>query len=209
MAVIDISRILSLETAVWPGDEPFQLMEELRINQGATVNLTRIKMSAHTGTHMDAPLHFVDGAASVDMLDIDIYWGPAQVITVSKRDGPIMPVDILAYDLSLAPRLLLRSQASEIDQSQFPRAYVYPSPELADVLGQAGIILLGTDGPSMDAVDSKTLDGHKALQINGIRILEWLNLSGVADGVYELSALPLKIKNGDGAPVRAALRTFD
>ncbi|MFN2188116.1 MAG: cyclase family protein [Candidatus Promineifilaceae bacterium] len=209
MAVIDISRMLNKETAVWPGDTPFQLLEELRISDGQSVNLTRLKMSAHTGSHIDAPLHFIEGAASVEKLDLTIYWGPAQVVTASKPGGPLFPNDFSGCELTLAPRLLIRSQASDIDPSLFPETFVYPSPELADYLGGNGIFLLGTDGPSMDAENSKTLEGHKALYKNGIYILEWLDLSDVPDGLYELSALPLKIDGGDGSPVRAALRTLN
>ena len=101
---------------------------------------------------------------------------------------------------------LVHSPASELDPRVFPSEFVCPSPELANYLGQQGVVLYGSDTPSMDREDSKTLDGHRALYRNNIAILEWLDLSGVADGFYELSALPLKIAQGDGSPVRAVLR---
>jgi arylformamidase len=207
MTIIDISKILKPETAVWPGGKPFQLLEQMRIQDDESVNLTRIDMSAHAGSHIDAPLHFVDAADSVDALDLNIYWGPAQVVSVDKQSGPLYPEDFAGCDLSLAPRILVRSKASLLDISVFPAGFVYPSPELADKLGESGIFLFGTDAPSVDAEDSKTLDGHKALNRNGIYILEWLDLSKAPDGLYELVALPLKIGGGDGSPVRAALRS--
>jgi arylformamidase len=101
---------------------------------------------------------------------------------------------------------LVHSVASDLPQTVFPQAFVYPSPALAAHLAQAGVILFGSDGPSMDAQDSKTLEGHHALRAHGIAILEWLDLSQTPDGLYELVALPLKIAGGDGSPVRAALR---
>jgi arylformamidase len=208
MTSFDISRMIQPGMAVWPGDTPYQLKQQLRIADGETVNLTTIHMSAHTASHVDAPLHYVDSGHSIDALDLSILWGRAQVVSVVKNGGPIYPDDLVDYDLSLARRILIRSNASSLDPSVFPPQFVYPSPELADQLGEQGIILFGTDAPSVDAEDSKSLSGHLALDRNGIKILEWLNLSDVPDGLYELAALPLKIYGGDGSPVRAALRTI-
>ncbi len=206
MPVIDISRTLKPGTAVWPGDTHYLLTKLLKIDAGDSVNLTTIHMSAHTGSHIDAPLHFSDAGPSIEALDLAVFWGKVQVVSVDKQSGPLNPNDFASYDLSLAPRVLVRSSASSLDQSVFPSAFVYPSLELADMLGKLGIILYGTDTPSVDPEDSKTLEGHKALNQNGISILEWLNLGGAEDGLYELVALPLKIAGGDGSPVRAALR---
>lgn len=206
MPIIDISRTLKTGTAVWPGDTHYLLRQLLKIDAGDSVNLTTIKMSSHTGSHIDAPLHFSDAGASIDTLDLAVFWGNAQVVSVDKQDGPLNPNDFAGYDLSLAPRILVRSSASSLDQSIFPSAFVYPTPELADMMGELGIILYGTDAPSVDPEDSKALEGHKALNRNGIDILEWLDLGEAVDGIYELVALPLKIEGGDGSPVRAVLR---
>jgi len=208
MTFIDISRTLKTGTAVWPGDTSFQLTGQMRIEDGGAVNLTTLRMSAHTGSHVDAPLHFIDHGLSVDVLDLSIFWGKVQVATVVKQSGPLHSADLAGYDLSLAPRILIRSNASSLDQSIFPSEFVYPTPELADKLGELGIVLFGTDAPSVDAQDSKALEGHMALYRNGISILEWLNLNNAPDGLYELAALPLRIFGGDGSPVRAALRTL-
>lgn len=207
--IIDISRTLSATIAVWPGDIPFQLQRSLQISEGASVNLTRLELSAHTGSHVDAPYHFSEEGTSLEAVALDPFWGKAQVVSVEKEDGPLFPADFARYDLRRAPRLLVRSAASSVEPVVFPEHFVYPSPELARFLQEQGIILYGTDGPSMDAVDSKELPGHHALRQNSIAILEWLDLSGVGDGVYELVALPLKIAGGDGSPVRAALRSLE
>lgn len=194
--------------AVWPGDTPFNLQTQLRLADGHSVNLTTITMSAHTGSHADAPYHFAADGATLEALDLGVYWGKAQVVTVHKAAGPLEPADFAAYDLALAPRLLVRTGAAAVPHTQFPETFVHPSPALAEFLGRQGVILYGTDAPSMDAVDSKDLPGHHALRRNGVAILEGLDLSAAVDGVYELVALPLKIVGGDGSPVRAALRVL-
>lgn len=209
MPIIDISRTLQPGMAVWPGDPPFAREAVASRAAGDIVNLTRLVMSAHTGAHIDAPHHFADAAATVEQLDLGCYWGPAQVVTVTKRSGPLFPADFAHVDLAAAPRLLVHSPASELDPTQFPDHYVYPSPELAAVLAANGVILFGADAPSVDAVDSADLAGHHALLAAGVAILEGLDLRYAADGLYELVALPLKIAGGDGSPVRAALRPLN
>jgi arylformamidase len=204
--VIDISRTLSPEIAVWPGDTPFSITANLSLADGASVNLTTLTLSAHTGSHVDAPYHFRQEGEPLDALSLEPFWGLAQVVTVSQREGSLLPGAFAEYDLSRAPRLLVRSRCSDMDPRQFPAAFVHPSPELAAFLGDQGVILYGTDAPSMDAENSKTLAGHHALAEAGIAILEGLDLSRAEDGLYELVALPLKIAGGDGSPVRAALR---
>lgn len=204
--IIDISRTLTPEIAVWPGDTPFSITTNLALAEGASVNLTTLRMSAHTGSHVDAPYHFLEDGTTMESLSLTPFWGLAQVVTVNQEAGGLLPEAFAGYELQRSPRLLVRSAASTLDPRLFPPAFVYPTPELAAYLHTQGIILYGTDAPSMDAEDSKTLVGHFALAEHGISILEGLNLSQVEDGVYELVALPLKIGGGDGSPVRAALR---
>jgi arylformamidase len=208
MNIIDISRTLQPDIAVWPDDTPFELTVILERRHGAAVNLTTLTLSAHTGSHVDAPHHFSDEATTIEELDLRPYWGPARVVTVRKRAGPLVPADFNHVDLSDTERLLVHSEVSALDPTVFPQEYVYPSPELADFLGGLGVVLYGSDSPSMDAVDSKTLAGHNALLRNNIAILEGLELGRAPDGLYELAALPLKIAGGDGSPVRAVLRSL-
>lgn len=202
----DITRTMFAGMSVWPGDAPFELGPTGSIAEGSTVNVTHLSMGAHTGTHVDAPYHFADDGATMEQVDPAVYWGPAQVVTIERVSGALVPSDFAAYDLGRAPRLLVRSGASEADPRVFLNDFVYPGPELADHLGALGIVLYGTDAPSVDDADSKTLDGHHALLRNNIFILEGLDLTDVPDGVYELVAFPLKILGGDGSPVRAVLR---
>lgn len=204
----DISRPLRQTTPVWPGDTPYNLKTTNRISDGGIVNLTTLTISAHTATHVDAPYHFDDNGARIDAVDLSAYWGPAQVVTVNKAAGPLVPADFAGYDLSRTPRLLVHTPASAADQTVFHYEFAYPSPELADYLGALGIVLYGADGPSMDDANSKTLPGHKAMLRNNILIMEGLSLGEVPDGLYELSAFPLRIVGGDGSPVRAVLRSL-
>ncbi|HEY1409101.1 MAG TPA: cyclase family protein [Promineifilum sp.] len=205
----DISRTLFPGMAVWPGDTPFELQPTGSLADGDSVNLTTLVFSAHTGTHMDAPYHFAGDGETLEKLDLSPFWGPAQVVTVDRQAGVLMPDDLSGHELGRAPRLLVNSGAGTADPRVFHHDYVYPGPELAGYLARLGIILYGTDAPSMDVSDSKTLPGHHALHQNGISILEGLDLSEVVDGLYELVALPLKILGGDGCPVRAVLRSLE
>lgn len=206
MTIIDISRSLEKGMAVWPGDTPYHLETMMDRQRGDMANLTTLTLSAHTGSHADAPRHFTDDGLTMDAVDLRPYWGPARVVTVTKAAGPLLPADFAATNLRGAERLLVRTPLQGLPNDQFPAAVPHPSPELADFLGKLGIVLYGTDSPSMDAIDSTDLPGHNALLRNGIAILEGLDLSGAVDGRYELVALPLKIVGGDGSPVRAALR---
>lgn len=205
----DISRTLFPGMAVWPGDAPFELRPTGSLAEGDSANVTALSLSAHTGAHVDAPYHFAAGGQTLEQIDLAVYWGPAQVVSVGKASGALTAADFAKYDLGRAPRLLVRSGASLSDPRTFQPDYVYPSPELADHLGGLGVVLYGTDAPSVDDAGSESLPGHHALQRNGIFILEGLDLTGVPDGLYELVALPLRIRGGDGSPVRAVLRTHE
>lgn len=204
--IYDITRTLSPSIAVWPGDTPVTVKTMMRLAHGDAANLTTLTVSSHTGTHVDAPYHFVDHDLTMEQVPLDIYVGPATVVTVSKQAGPLAVADFPGLDWDGVKRLLVHSTASDHPIDHFLADYVYPSPELADFMGQQGIILFGSDAASMDAVDSEILVGHRALRRNRVAILENLALAGVPDGEYELIALPLKLQGGDGSPVRAILR---
>ncbi|MCB0192375.1 MAG: cyclase family protein [Anaerolineae bacterium] len=205
--IYDISRPITPSLAVWPGDTPFDKQFAMRMADSDSVNVTTLTMSSHMGTHVDAPYHFVDEDTPLEQVALEPFIGPATVVTVSKEAGPLTPADFSELDWSKIERLLIHSSASNKPLDKFTTNYVYPSPELANWLADHGVILFGTDAPSVDDMNSKGLPGHHALRRNGIDILEGLLLDGVPDGTYELIALPLKIVGGDGSPVRAILRT--
>jgi arylformamidase len=209
MTLIDISRKLEPALAVWPGDTAFERRTVLSMAGGDSVNLSTLILSAHTGSHVDAPFHVQRLGKTLEQLPLEAYWGMAQVVTVQKAEGPLHAEDFAHVDLARAPRLLVHSGGSHAPHEEFPDHFVYPSPGLAEVLEAAGIVLYGSDTPSMDHAQSKDLPGHNALLAAGIAILEGLDLREVPDGLYELCALPLKIVGGDGSPVRAVLRVLD
>jgi len=207
-AFYDISRTLSSRVGTWPGDVPYALRRTFSQEKGDSVNVGSLSMSIHTGTHVDAPYHFNLRGEQCDQLDLSVFWGLAQVITINRVHGAMDEEDLQGINLKLAPRLLLHTPASTMADEFFPERIVYPSSAFVEVLAANGIILLGTDAPSMDALDDRHLPGHTSLYQHGISILEGLNLTGVPDGLYELAALPLKIEQGDGSPVRAVLRSI-
>jgi arylformamidase len=206
--IFDVTRTINSALAVWPGDTPFSAEVVATIKEGSSVNLTTLTMSSHTGTHVDAPYHFLDDDVTMEKAPLEAYIGPATVVTVQREAGPLTLADFPGLEWSQVKRLLVHSIASHRPVDQFVTKFVYPSPELAGVMAQYGIVLFGSDAPSMDDMQSKTLPGHKALRRHHIAILEGLLFTGVPDGTYELIALPLKIEHGDGSPVRAILRSL-
>jgi len=179
------------------------------MSRGDSVNLTTLTLSSHTGTHADAPYHFANDGLTIDKVPLEAYVGPATLVTVQRQEGPLTPADFPNLDWNNIERLLVHSTASAEPVNHFPTDIIYPSPELADFMGRHGLVLFGSDAPSMDEVNSKSLPGHNALRRNGIAILEGLLFTGVPDGIYELIALPLKLDGIDGSPVRAILRSPD
>jgi arylformamidase len=201
--IIDISQPLAIGTAVWPGDQPFELKWTLQQAAGDSVNVAAVTMSVHTGTHTDGGFHVAPNGTRVIDLPLDAYIGKALVVDARGRarlDESVMG-DV---DISGIRRVLFRTRDA-VDPGVFPREFISPTEGLARHLVRAGVRLVGSDAPSMDHVDSKTLDSHHILTEAGIAILENLMLSDVEAGVYTLIALPLKLVEADSSPVRAVL----
>jgi arylformamidase len=206
MTVYDITRTLTPGIAVWPGDAPYAVAPVLRMADGASVNLTTLTLSPHTGAHADAYFHYEPDGAHPAHMPLDAYIGAAHVVTVSKRDGGLTPDDLTHADLTGAERLLIHSHVSDLPDDQWPSEFPYLTVELIAWAAARGIRLIGLDSPSVDAFDSSDLPCHHALKAHGLVNLELLTLRGVPDGLYELIALPLKLDLACGSPVRAILR---
>jgi arylformamidase len=207
MRLYDISLPLRPGLACWPGDAPYQWRWSMRRKDGVSVNVGCVSLSVHTGTHTDAPFHFNDNGKTVEALDLAPYVGPARVVDVRNR--PRIRVEDLAWaDFAHRPRLLLRTD-SWTTYDRFPEQIPVLEADVPAWLAARGVVLVGVDVPSVDALDSKDLPIHHALGAHGIAILENLRLVEVPPGVYELIALPLKLDGADGAPVRAVLRQPD
>lgn len=206
MTIYDVSRPISPETAVWPGDRPFERTWTERIREGATVNLSAITLSPHTGTHADAPYHVDDAGRPTDALPLEAYLGPATVVELRGVDA--LTEDHLAdLDLSAIERLLIRTATSDLDAETWPARFLTLTADVAERFGEEGVRLVGVDSPSVDPQESQTLDAHKTLARHGVVHLENLWLRDVPPGDYWLSALPLRLEGLDAAPVRAVLMT--
>jgi arylformamidase len=204
MRIYDISMPLQPGIISWPGDATYEWKWSWEISAGASVNVGRVSLSVHTGTHADAPFHYSATGKTMEAIDPGVYIGPACVVDVRGRD-PIRLTDLATLEQMPAPRLLLHT-GGWADRTHFPERLPAIDPEVPTWLASRGVVLLGVDIPSVDAIESKNLPIHHALGARGIAILENLVLTGVPEGVYELIALPLRLVGADGSPVRAVLR---
>ncbi|WP_066069491.1 arylformamidase [Neobacillus soli] len=204
MRIFDISRPLVNGMPVWPGDTAFQFEVSWSMEESGSVNVGRLELSTHTGTHVDAPYHFDSEGKRIIGLDLNLYIGPARVIDMVGK-ASIGAADLTDIDLDGFKRVLFRTLAWQ-NPAQFPEKIPHIEPDLGPFLASKGVKLIGVDVPSVDPIDSKDLPGHHSLNENGIHILESLLLDGIEPGDYELIALPLPLVEGDGSPVRAILR---
>lgn len=202
MQLYDISMTVRRTMAVWPGDDPFEVTPTARIADGASCNLSRLAMGSHTGTHVDPPLHFIDGADGVDKLDLKKLVGPADVLDCTgmrEVDAPALEgrltegvIPLLKTDSSHAP-----------DTAPFRDDYVYLTLEGARLIAHSGVKAVGIDYLSIAGKGGAPV--HRALLEAGVVIIEGLRLAHVPPGRYTLVCLPLKIEGCDGAPARAIL----
>lgn len=206
MKIYDISRKLETGMPVWPGDTPFHYEVSWSKLDSGSVNVGSLTMSAHTGTHVDAPFHFDDHGKKIMELDLDLYIGPVRVIDMIDKDS-IGADDLNGMNLEGCKRVLFRTLAWK-NNKEFPEKIPYLRADLGPFLAGKGVRLIGVDVPSVDPLDSKDLTAHHCLNENGIHILESVLLDDVEPGDYELIALPLPLVEADGSPVRAILRTI-
>ena len=186
MELIDITREL-LSAPVFPGDPDPEMEAISRIAYGEVCNLSQLHASLHTGTHMDAPLHFLDGEADISQANLSVCVGECSVIELS---GALTGVDLETKLPFCQPRVLIKGDVSLTQSAAF-------------VLAQAGVRLIGVENQSVCSDQIAAV--HRQLLADGIWILEGLDLSKVSVGTYLLMAAPLKIAGADGAPVRALL----
>jgi len=203
MKIYDISISLRPDMAVWPGDPAFGAEPACSIAAGAHCNVTKLHMTSHTGTHVDAPLHFIDGAQSVDQIDLQRLVGPAEVLDCTGMKS----VTAAALRGRIKPEVipLLKTDASAMGDGQpFREDYVALAEDAARYLAEAGVKAVGVDylsvAPFKDGVPV-----HRVLLGAGIIAIEGLRLAAVPPGNYTLACLPLRIKKCDGAPARAIL----
>ena len=212
MKLWDISRTLSNDLAEWPGDEPFRFRLTREKTKGESVNLGAISMSVHNGTHADARFHFDTNGESIEKAPLETYLGRATVVDLAQafldmKEKRLITIEDLrpsAEAIAATSRLLVKTGRWS-DSAVFPNQIPVIAADVPAWLQKNGVTLLGLDLPSVDEIDSKSLQNHHALARAGIVIVESLDLSDVAAGIYQFAALPLKIAGGDGAPMRAIL----
>jgi len=199
----DISQPLHPGLPVWPGDTAFTQARTWQMEEGSPVNVSALTLSTHTGAHADAPLHYAQTAPDIASVTLEPYLGECLVID-ARGVGPLIEVGDLPH-LHSADRVLFRTFET-FPHDHWPEDTTAIAPETIDWLAVQGVKLVGLDGPSIDPQSSKTMDAHKAVLRHDMRVLEGLVLDDVAEGRYELIALPLPIVGGDASPVRAILR---
>jgi arylformamidase len=197
--IIDISQPLTPAIKGFPIDTPYEESFVARIGPGCPVNVSRIVMSTHCGTHADAPYHYDENGARMGALDLDVFIGPCRVVDARKEEG------IAASLKGAPPRILLRLMEDH-DPNIWNPDFRALSARTVELLALHQVKLVGVDGPSVDPAASKDLPAHMAAKNAGMLILENLVLAHVAPGDYELIALPLRFENLDASPVRAVLR---
>jgi len=207
MPIYDISLTLSPSLVVWPGDPPVTLTQPASMERGDMFSLTRMDISAHTGTHVDAPAHFVAGGAGIDSLDLNMLIGPALVVDArAARELSASVLESLAIPAG-TQRVLFRTRNSELWRSPhtvFDEDFVAIPADGASWLVEHGVRLVGVDYLSV-APFAESAPTHQILLAAGVIAVEGLNLSEIEPGEYQLYCLPLKIAGADGAPARAVL----
>ncbi len=206
MKIYDITVPISPSLPTFPGDPRVRIDPVSRIAQGDPANVSRVTMSSHCGSHIDASSHYSDNGVSVDHLPLTLLVGKALVADlrgVQEIDGKALA----RLPLGGVARLLLRTDNSLLwDREGFYEDYAHLTPEGAEYLLRKKVQLVGIDYLSVERFEGNG-EVHRLLLGNGTVILEGLNLDGIDEGEYELICLPLKVREGDGAPVRAILRS--
>ncbi|MBI2829937.1 MAG: cyclase family protein [Chloroflexi bacterium] len=205
---LDVSVPVHHKMVHWPGDPPVSIKQVSDVAKGDSHTLSEICFGSHTGTHVDAPAHFLAEGTSIDKVSLNILVGRARVIEI-ENEKSITPAELVSHRLRRGERILFKTRNSSFawQSDKFVEDFVYLSKEATDFLVARGVILVGIDYLSVGGY--KRGDGsyvHRTLLGNGVILIEGLNLSLAGPGKYELVCLPLKLENGDGAPARAILR---
>ncbi|MDP2932204.1 MAG: cyclase family protein [Chloroflexota bacterium] len=204
---IDVSVPLRDAMVHWPGDPPVIIKRVTDVARGDSHTLSEISLGSHTGTHIDAPVHFLRQGMGIDRMPADITVGRARVIEIKDAET-VKPGELAGYRLRAGERILFKTQNSGRvwRTDNFVEDFVYISKEAADFLAKRRLRVVGIDYLSVGGYHHDGAYVHRALLGSGVWLIEGLDLSGVAPGSYDLACLPLKIEGGDGAPARAFLR---
>jgi len=211
MPIYDVTVSIRSQMPIYEGDPPVKIEAASSLAKGDSANVSFLQLGAHTGTHVDAPAHFIEGANKIDSLSLDVLIGPARVIRVPDNRAEIDDDFLSTCNLNGAERIVFHTRNSAFwEQDEFRKDFTHLLPEAAELLVNRGVKAVGTDYLSIEKFHSGHHRTHIALLSRGVVIVEGLNLSQVPEGDYEMICLPLKIAEGagDGAPARVVLRTM-
>lgn len=207
---IDVTATLDpATTPVYEGDAPmkFDFLKDMR--KGDVLTLSAYSLGAHSGTHIDAPMHFVLGGASIDRVPLEPLIGPARVIDIADNVQSIDAAELERHEWRGAERVIFRTRSSLrgwMSSPTFHRDFAYIAPDAARLLADAKVQLVGIDYISAEQFGAPAPLTHRILLGKGIPIVEGLALERVSAGDYDLIVLPMKVVGHEGAPARAILR---
>ena len=210
MPIYDISVPIRSGMPIYEGDPPVNIEPASSLAKGDSANVSFLHFGAHTGTHVDAPAHFIAGARRIDSVSLDTLIGTARVVRVPDEVTEIDSDFLAQCDLDQVERVLFRTRNSSFWDQGFRKDFTHLLPEAAEALVARGMRLVGTDYLSIEKFHSGHHQTHLTLLSNNVVIVEGLNLAEVPAGDYELICLPLRIAEGagDGSPARVVLRTL-
>lgn len=209
-AWIDVTATLDpATTPVYEGDAPmsFEFLKDMR--KGDAFTLSKLSLGAHSGTHVDAPMHFIRDGAAIDRLALEAFIGPARVIDIPDRVQSIDAAELNRHSWRNAERVIFRTRSSVrgwMKSSTFHRDFAFISPDAAQLLADAGVKLVGIDYISAEKFGAPAPVTHRILLGRGIPIVEGLALETLPAGDYDLIVLPMKVAGHEGAPARAVMR---
>jgi arylformamidase len=205
MKLYDISLTVSPQSIRWVTSQPMELIERKRMSRGDTNNSSSIHASAHAGTHVDAPFHFVADGLTIESLPLDIFMGPARVCAV-EAGTHVTAAEVAAAKLEGEQRVLFKTRNSQLlKKGVYDASFAPFSVDAAELLVKLGVKLVGLDYLSA-ASATEQVPVHRAFLDHGVILLEGVDLSDVPPGRYELFCPPVKFAGSDGAPCRAVLR---
>lgn len=204
---IDVTAPLHAGTPHWPDQPDVKLERMVSMDDGAVCNVSMLHMSVHTGTHMDAPLHFVANGIGMDQMPLEATIGPCRVVEIKDKES-IKVKHLKPLKLRQGERLLIKTINSKRcwNDSKFYEDFVYISQDAAAYMVEHGIMTVGVDYLSVGGFFKDGIETHHHLLRACVWIIEGLNLSKVKPGKYDLLCLPLKTLNCDGAPARVLLK---
>ena len=204
---IDVSVPLRSGMVVWPGDPPVRIEKAFDIDHGDECNMSKVSMGTHSGTHMDAPLHYIKGGKGLDDMPFDASIGPARVIEIRDEES-IKVEELIPHGICQGERILLKTRNSSRcwDKDVFFEDFVHISQKAAEFLIDRRARTVGIDYLSVGGFNPEGSRTHFTLLEAGIWVIEGLNLSALEPGNYHLICLPLKMLKSDGAPARAIVK---